>query len=185
MATTINISERKKTKRTKLNSKGKRDIFMHNILNRRIYIPFESIGSNIQENLLKILKKNLEGKCSKEGYIKLNSIQIDNYSSGLIEGKNVIFDVVFNCEICHPVEGMLIDCRVLNITKAGIRAESIKDQISPIVVFVARDHHYKSDDFSTIKEDDHIEIRVIGIRYELNDDKIAILAKFIKIKPQK
>ena len=77
---------------------------------------------------------------------------------------------------------MLIDCKVLNITKAGIRAEYLNEEISPIVVFVARDHHYKMDAFSDIKEDDTIEIRVIGIRYELNDDKIAILAKFIKKK---
>ena len=30
---------------------------------------------------------------------------------------------MFECDICHPVEGQIIKCEVKNITRAGIRAE--------------------------------------------------------------
>ena len=64
---------------------------------------------------------------------------------------------------------------VKNITKAGIRAEYKKD--SPIVVFISRDHSYKNKNFNSIKVDETVYIRVIGIRYELNDEFISIIAE--------
>ena len=65
-----------------------------------------------------------------------------------------------------------------NITKAGIRAEH-NDDPSPIVVFVARDHQYKNKYFSQVKEDDIITIRIIGIRFELNDTYISCIGEIM------
>ena len=158
---------------------------MKNILTRQISLQFQSIGSNIKMNIKKTLERKLYGKCSKEGYIKKNSINILSYSAGLVESNNVIFDVMFECLVCHPVEGQSIKCKVINITRAGIRAIYVtKDQISPITIFVARDHHFKNKYFSQIKEKNEIVIRVIGIRYELNDETISILGE-LKKTPRK
>ena len=84
--------------------------------------------------------------------------------------------------ICHPIEGQIIKCKVENITRAGIRAIYFKETKSPITIFIARDHHYDSKYFSTIKEEDIILIKVIGIRYELNDETISVLGE---LKQQK
>ena len=97
-------------------------------------------------------------------------------------GNNVLFDVVFECDVCFPVEGMLITCIAKNITKAGIRAESDVDVPSPIVVFIAKDHHYSVAHFAQVKEGDKITIRVIGQRFELNDKYISIIGELIKEK---
>ena len=43
----------------------KKGIWMQNVLTRRIYLPFESIGNNIRENIQKKLEENLYNKCSK------------------------------------------------------------------------------------------------------------------------
>ena len=56
---------------------------------------------------------------------------------------------MFECLICRPVEGQAIKVKAKNITKAGIRAIYAKEEISPITVFVARDHHYNSVDFQS------------------------------------
>ena len=49
-----------------------------------------------------------------------------------------MFEVVFECQVCCPVEGMHIDCIAEEITEtAGIRAETV-DKPSPVVVYVAR-----------------------------------------------
>jgi len=138
--------------------------------------------------LVKILKKsiafNYEGKCLVEGFIKPNSSKIITYSSGLIERGNLIsFEIVFECDICFPVEGTKINCVAKNITKAGIRAESAFDMPSPIIVFIARDHHYNMAEFGTIKEDDKITVRIIGQRFELNDKFISIIGELVKEKP--
>ena len=134
------------------------ELYMSHLLTRRIKLPFNLIGENIKENLNQVLNE-LSGKCAKEGYIKYNSINILTHSSGIINDNNVIFDVVFEAQVCHPVEGMKLKCIVKNTTKAGIRAE-INEEISPIVIFVARDHYYEDDYFSSRKEGDIITINI-------------------------
>ena len=81
---------------------------------------------------------------------------------------------------------MVINCVARNITKAGIRADiETPDNKSPVIIFIARDHHYNSDYFSSIKENDNIKIRVIGQRFELNDKYISIIAELIQPKRRK
>lgn len=156
-------------------------IYSRNLLTRNIVLPITAIGKNIRETIERNITAQFEGKCVVEGFIKPNSSKIITYSSGLIvRGNHVSFEVVFECDICFPVEGMLITCVAKNITKAGIRAESAFDTPSPIVVFIARDHHYEDVYFSDIQEGDKIDIKVIGQRFELNDKYISIIAELTK-----
>ena len=111
-------------------------IYSHNILVRTVWLPFNVLGSNIRENIEQILREKMEGKCMKEGYIKPNSCKIVNYSSGILREDKIIFDVVINCHICLPTEGMVIYCNVKNITKAGIKAE-IDESPSPLIIFIS------------------------------------------------
>ena len=139
---------------TKPSQQKKRDfkiqtIYSRCLITRKIVLHITTIGKNLKENIEENIKTNFEGKCVVEGYIKHNSSKIVSYSSGIIErGDTVLFEVVFECDICFPVEGSLISCVAKNITKAGIRAESASDVPSPIVVFIAKDHHYSSAYFS-------------------------------------
>ena len=167
--------------RTKKKSKS---IYSKNMLSRKIVLPFTSVGGNLNEILKGKLEEELYNKCCKEGYIKTDSIIIVSYSSGIVQENNVHFDVLFECLICHPVEGQIIKCRVENITRAGIRAVYFKETTSPITIFIARDHHYDNKYFSTIKEEDIILIKVIGIRYELNDETISVLGE-LKVQKQR
>ena len=111
------------------------------------------------------MKKNLEteilyqttGKCIAEGILKPNSVRIINYSSGSIRGNKVEFQVVFECMVCHPVEGMLMNCVAKTITKAGIHAEVIDEDGSvPVTVFIARDHHFTNTKFANVTENEKI-----------------------------
>lgn len=153
-------------------------IYMLQIIHRKASVPFTMIGSNIGEIIQKKMIDNLEGKCIIEGYVKNNSVRIINYSAGVMKSDSVLFDVVVECLICNPVEGMKFKVTAENITKAGIRGSTGKN--SPVDVFIARDHHFKMDYFNEIKEGDKITIRVLGQRYEINDPKISIIAELVK-----
>ena len=72
---------------------------------------------------------------------------------------------------------MLINCLAKNITKAGIRAESADAIPSPVVVFIARDHHYNNAQFASIQVDEKFMVRVIGQRFELNDKYVSVIGK--------
>jgi len=179
------MSSSNKKVKYKKRKKAKKDIWMKNILTRKIILPFQNIGSNIRENILQLLEQQSYNKCSKEGYIKNKSINILSYSSGVVEENHVVFDVSFECDVCHPVEGQLINCQVENITRAGIKAKYISGVKSPIIVFIARDHHYNNENFNKVKENENINIKVIGIRYELNDEFISVLGELVSSKINK
>ena len=156
-------------------------VYIKSLLTMKIHLNIIEIGKNIKQNLERTISKKTEGKCIAEGFIKPNSVKVISYSSGTVDGDSVIFQTVFECMICHPVEGMLIECETKTITKAGIHAE-VKDNndVVPVTVFIARDHHFTDKLFSSIKENQKITVRVIGVRYELNDPYICVIAKVVE-----
>ena len=154
------------------------DIYHHSMLTRRVSIPMIKMGGSIQQVILDALTE-MEGKCSEEGYIKKGSIQIFNYSCGMIKGPNVIVQVVFDCEVSNPVPNQEFDCIVEHNTRAGIKARLRARGDSPFIVFLARDHHYMIPQFSEIKENEHIRVKVLGQRFEINDAKISVIAMLI------
>ena len=156
----------------------------HDEPTRKVHVPFQNVGQNLKQLLENKMKKDIEGKCSVEGFIKPDSTKITSYSSGLVEANNIVFDVVFECLVCCPVEGQKIKCVVKNLTQAGIRAE-INDSPSPVVIYLSRDHHYNNTYFSTVKENEEITIRVIGQRFELNDDQVSVIGEIVEPKADK
>jgi len=161
-------------------------IYSRSIINRTISLPITVIGNNLKQIIEEFISFHYEGKCLVEGFIKPQSTKIITYSSGTIKrGNYVSFDVVFECQVCFPVEGTIISCLAKTNTKAGITAESADEKPSPIIVFIARDHHYYSSQFNEIKEGDKINIKVIGQRFELNDKFVSIIGELIRQPKQK
>ena len=172
-------------------------VYMNTLLSRKIQVSFNNIGKNIKEVLEKSVKRDIEGKCTIEGFVKFNSTKVLTYSSGVLFENKVEFDVVFECLVCCPVEGMLIKCNVKNKTQAGIRAVigsgagagtgtgTTSEEKSPVVVYVSRDHHYNNKYFNTVNENDEITVRVIGQRYELNDEQVSVIGEIVEPKTDK
>lgn len=179
METKASLPQQKIYKKKEIKYSG---IYSRSLITRSVVLPIVTIGKNIKETIEKCIAINFEGKCIVEGFVKPSSSKIITYSSGVVQGTNIKFEVVFECQICCPVEGMLIPCIAKNITKAGIRAESDEEVPTPIVVFIMRDHHYMSKYFSTINENDKIMVRVIGQRFELNDKYVSIIGEAVDPK---
>ena len=159
---------------------GKKSIYNKNIIEKKINLHISELGNNLTELIERKTKNIYENTCTNDGFIKKNSIEIISYSSGFVENSNISFNVVFEALVFRPVEGMIIyNCIVENVTRAGIKAKT-NEEYSPVVIFIAKDHAYKSDYFNTIKESDKINIKVIGHRYELKDSKISVIASLVE-----
>ncbi len=159
-------------------------IYSKVMLSDKLEINFKNINSEIYNTLQKIIKKKVEGICIDEGFVKQDSVNLVSYSSGELYANNVIFDVVYECLVANTVESMTFDCVVKSITKVGIRAE-INEAVSPFVIFIARDHHFDNELFSKINENDIINVRVLGQRYELNNKFISVIAELVDINNYK
>lgn len=178
------------------------NIYSESIISRRVRLPYTAVGEKniLMNNLTEMVSHLLEGKCSKEGYIQVGTLELLTYSVGLQVGNDVEFEVVIKCRVCNPMEGMVITCVVKNVTTAGLRAELTeeleikneglerreksrngKDYVynSPIVVYLASQHHYGGTPFEGYKEGDEIQVEVKGQRFELNDKHVNIIGKLV------
>ena len=172
-------NKKSSTKKTSLDNSH---VYIRSLLTQKTVLKYIDVNSDLFNILETKLKKSNEGKCIKEGYIKNNSVKLLTYSSGELFDNKILFECVFECLITNPVESTIINCITRSITKVGVRAELIvDDEISPYIVFIARDHHYNNESFSHIKENDIIQVRILGQRYELNDKFISIIAELITI----
>ena len=155
------------------NSQG---IYSNELLTRKVFLTMDQVGQNIKQNLERSISHTIEGKCTQDGYIKPNSVRVNTYSAGIVNNEKVEFQTVFECMVCHPVEDMVIDCKVKTLTKAGIHGEVIDNEGNiPVTVFIARDHHFTNKLFGTIEENSVITTKIIGIRFELNDPYICAI----------
>jgi len=159
-------------------------VYIKSLLTMKVTLKMNEVGQNIKQNLERTISKRTEGKCIAEGFIRPNSIQVMTYSSGMVNNDNIEFHTAFECMVCHPVEGMLLECDTKTITKAGIHAEVVDDQGNmPITVFVARDHHFTDKQFGSITENAKIVVRVVGVRFELNDPYICVIGTLAEQRP--
>lgn len=155
-------------------------VYIKSTLTTKLSLHITEVGNKTKKNLEDTLKRRVSNKCIIEGYISPNSIKIVTYSSGSVNSDNIVFHIVYDCMVANPVDGMLIECVVKTITKAGIHAHVLdQDGNIPITVFVARDHHHIDSYFQSIKETNTITVRVIGSRYELYDPFICVIAELI------
>jgi len=163
-------------------------IYSKCLITKPVVLDITQIRGDLKETLKSKIASAFEGKCAVEGYVKPNSCDIVSYSCGVVErGNSICFIVAFECFICFPVEGQIIECYVKNVTKAGIRAElsqrqghGVDEEKSPVVVFVARDHYYSDSDFNDVKVSNTILVTVIGQRFELNDKYVSVIARHKK-----
>jgi DNA-directed RNA polymerase subunit E'/Rpb7 len=157
-------------------------VYVRNMISSKVHLKMSEIGDATKQNLENKIKYRIEGKCIPEGFVEPRTIKIVTYSSGVVKMNLVEFQVVFECSICNPVEGQIVECTTKTITKAGIHAEVLTGQIVPMKVFIARDHNYTNNLFSSIKENEQINVRIIGKRFELNDPYIVAIASLIENK---
>lgn len=179
--TSLEVTKNKKNK-VRSQTIDNHILYNRSLITRHITLPITKVNKTLYQTFDRYINENFEGKCIVEGFVKPASTKIISYSSGSIKGSYVLFEVVFECFICNPSEGMLFKCEAINITKAGIRASIVNETPSPLTIFITRDHYYNNKYFSSIEEGNEIIIKVIGCRYELNDKYISVIASLVDNK---
>ncbi len=181
-----------------MNSLLSQNIYNKEIITFKIKFHFNELNKNLTNQFINYAKKNIMGKCHKEGYISNNHVNIIDYSSARLESSYAYFDVQYEFMVCNPYDGMVLNCKIQNITKIGVKAILSEDEKdNPIVIFASRIHNEsilsnadiydeEDDEFTSdnIKVNGIIKIKVIGFRFEINDPYLSVLAEIIKDEPK-
>lgn len=152
------------------------------LLKDKIKLEPKYLTSKYYIEILKRLKEKLEGKCSKHGYIKTDSIEIHKILPGVIELSSLsgmtIYDIYFNAELCNPVIGNIVKGVVKNTNRFGILVES-----PPVMdIIIAKNSvNIQSDiNLEDIKIDQELTIEIMGKKYELGDKRISVIGRVVK-----
>ena len=156
------------------------------VISDRVNIRPMHFTSNFEQVITVAAKKKLEGKICKSGYVRPDSVLVLSrglgyYNSAHFQGQ-ITFDVELVCDICHPVRGDTIFCEVVNLHQYGLRANAGDN--NEISVYVMREHHSDFFDDPKLREHCHILVEVICTRCKLNDTKIIITAKILRVFEQ-
>lgn len=154
------------------------NIFMPSVLTHVIYLSANRIGSNLDDIIINTLKREVGNKCITFGYIDRDSITILQRSIGKVNSVHlngsISCDVSYQANLCNPDEGSIVECKVKSINKMGILAEK-----HPLTIVLARQHHTDVEVFDIVEPDDIIQVKIIGKRFELNDEQITAIGKLI------
>lgn len=152
-------------------------LYTQAIIQEKIKIPFIKMSNNMTRFFENYAEKRIERKCRNEGYVRMGSASVLTYSTGLLTSDSIIYNVAYTVDVCFPYENMEIECKIKNITKIGIRAV-ISEQNNPIVMFISREHN-PDKDFDQYKESQIINVKVLGHRFELNDEYISVIGELL------
>jgi DNA-directed RNA polymerase subunit E'/Rpb7 len=166
------------------------DLFIPIKFKTNVLISPNELDLDLDKTILKKIKNNYENICSKYGYIKNNSIKIIKRSIGLIKNQhfngNTSFNVLCLAEICNPIQGSIIKCKVKNINKMGVLAEGYYDNVPILEIIIpSNSAGIKSEiNLETLVKGQEIKIEVCGKKYQLFDKHISIIGRAIKNKDE-
>lgn len=170
------------------------EIFTSCILTDQIYLHPAEIHKNFKDIVLLKLREKLEGKCSKYGYIRQNSIEIIKISPGNIRmislNGDVIYQIQFKADVCNPVVGSVIKAKIININKFGILAtasvpflnsdgEEEKANVIEIIITKNSVGIKSAVDLDRLVIGHDINVEILGKKFEINDTKISAIGVVI------
>jgi DNA-directed RNA polymerase subunit E'/Rpb7 len=152
------------------------NIYFTTIIKKSIILDATQQSGDINDNILKIVKKEYEGKCIVEGYVKPDSCIVTKRSllklvPNILSG-TMYTDLRIKADICLPVKGNVLNCTVDKINKMGLLAKE-----GPLIIAVPRSFHKDKDVFKDIQVGSKIKIEIIDSRFEINWDHIDVIAQ--------
>jgi DNA-directed RNA polymerase subunit E'/Rpb7 len=166
------------------------DLFIPIKFKTNVILMPNELDLDFEKTILKKIKENYENICSKYGYIKRNSIKIIKRTIGIVKNQhfngNTSFCVLCLAEICNPIQGSIIKCKVKNINKMGVLAEGFYDNIPILEIIIpSNSAGIKSEiNLETLVKGQEIKIEVCGKKYQLFDKHISIIGRAIKNKDE-
>ena len=154
------------------------------ILEESINLTAKETNYDINSIILNKLRRKIEGKCIKEGYVRKNSLQIVSRTMGLLINSDfnsvANFIVKYSSDICVVSNNQIVECEVKSVDKSQVICYIGDIDVSPVEIYLFKQHHIGDENYMSLQENDIIRVQVIKSRYEYNDKQIIVLGKFLE-----
>lgn len=140
-------------------------------------------GKTIDELVKERLKGKVEGRCISDGYVRPESVDIVSRSLGCLENQdfaaNMTFSVLYNCQVCNPKQGQILDCVVDIADDTNVVCYVGDEETSPVEIYLFKENHVGDSIFSSLKSGDKIRVAIIETVVEFGKPKVLATAQFL------
>jgi DNA-directed RNA polymerase subunit E'/Rpb7 len=124
------------------------------------------------------LRRNLQGRCSRNGYVLPDGIHILSRSMGTIErGRftgNLLFHVQAEGKVLNPPDGTILEGEVIRKNKMGLYVEYAK----AIRIIIPRDINIGNEEFESVEVGEMVQVEIKKSRFQVNDEYILSVGLF-------
>lgn len=154
----------------------------------RISVEPYHMNSDIKNNMKIILKKKVEKRCNKHGFVD-EVYRILEYSDGLMPPENLsgsaIYNITYHCKLCIPVENTV----VIGMVKV-INQELVVAINGPIMFFIPKenvdtniwdipDGYLNKNKNKKLVAGDYIKVQIMDKRVNQNDNQIKSIGRLV------
>lgn len=146
------------------------------------------LNSDIRNNMKLSLKKKIEKKCNKNGFVD-EVYRIVSFEDGILIPENlsgnVIYDVCYHCKICIPIEDTIIIGQINIINQELIIAKNgpmfifiPKNQIDTNIWDIVENFLHKTKK-TNLKINDYVKIQIVNKRINQGDREIKAIGRLL------
>jgi DNA-directed RNA polymerase subunit E'/Rpb7 len=145
---------------------------------------FREAIADLDGYLLAAMRKGVEGSCNAQGYVKPGSTQILARSMGQAEHCRFTGDYIFYCKVrmdcLMPFDDMMVEAQVLKANKLGayVLVTEGKQRLEAMRILLPRDMHMGNAIFDGLKVGDHVRVKVLQTRFQVNEAFISGVGTF-------
>ena len=131
--------------------------------------------------LLRKMRKQIEGKCTKHGFLITGSLKMLSRSYGYMEKGTFTADSMYYMKaqgrVYNPPNGTVVEGVVMRKSKAGLYI-IIENAVH---VMVVRDLHIGNREFDAVELGDTIRVEIKKSRFQINDPHILSIGQFLTV----
>ena len=135
--------------------------------------------TSFDEILLDRLKKTLEGKCSRHGFVIPGSLELLSRSMGSAEKGRFTADFLYYLKaqgkVYNPPDGFQVEGEVIRKNKMGLYV-IIENAVR---IMIPRDLHIGNEEFDSIQIGDIIRAEIKKSRFQVNDTHILSIGQYL------
>ena len=154
------------------------------ILEEKVSLSAKDMSGEIlsfDDILLRKMRKQLEGKCTKHGFLIPGSLKLLSRSYGYMEKGTFTADSLYYMKaqgrVYNPPNGTVVEGVVMRKSKAGLYI-IIENAVH---VMVVRDLHIGNREFDAVELGDTIRVEIKKSRFQINDPHILSLGQFLTV----
>ena len=126
-------------------------------------------------------------RCNTHGYVHKHSIYVTKRSAGMLDtlivDGSAIYEVMFAATICAPQRGDIIGCVVIDKNNEGVQCNPTGRRTNdPVDIVMPIEWHVDPSTIAylrqTLKIGDHIQVEIIGKRFQPGDRSIRLVVQF-------